>query len=75
MKINPINLEKKLKLKFSDQKIFIKSLTHKSFDSKDNNEKNHKDIKEDSVHSFCPSCGKQILIQGNFCSQCGNKLI
>jgi hypothetical protein len=43
--------------------------------TKDNNEKNHKDIKEDSVHSFCPSCGKQILIQGNFCSQCGNKLI
>jgi len=39
MKIAPINLEKKLKLKFSDQKIFIKSLTHKSFDSKNNNEK------------------------------------
>ena len=39
MKISPANLEKKLKLKFSDQKIFIKSLTHKSFDSKENNEK------------------------------------
>jgi ribonuclease III len=39
MKISSINLEKKLKLKFSDQKIFIKSLTHKSFDSKNNNEK------------------------------------
>ena len=39
MKITSINLEKKLKLKFSDQKILIKSLTHKSFDSKDNNEK------------------------------------
>ena len=39
MKINPTTLEKKLKLKFSDQKIFIKSLTHKSFDSKNNNEK------------------------------------
>ncbi|MDC1541011.1 ribonuclease III, partial [Candidatus Pelagibacter ubique] len=39
MKINPIKLEKKLKLKFSDQKIFIKSLTHKSFDSINNNEK------------------------------------
>ena len=38
MKISPANLEKKLKLKFSDQKIFIKSLTHKSFDSKENNE-------------------------------------
>ncbi|MDB9719065.1 ribonuclease III [Candidatus Pelagibacter sp.] len=39
MKINPINLEKKLKLKFSDNKILVKSLTHKSFDSKNNNEK------------------------------------
>ena len=33
------NLERKLKLKFNDQKILIKSLTHKSFDSKNNNEK------------------------------------
>ena len=39
MKINPTTLEKKLKLKFSDQKIFIKSLTHKSFNSINNNEK------------------------------------
>ena len=39
MKINPTTLEKKLKLKFSDPKIFIKSLTHKSFDSINNNEK------------------------------------
>ena len=39
MKINPTALEKKLKLKFSDQKTFIKSLTHKSFDSINNNEK------------------------------------
>tara|TARA_B110001450_G_scaffold118984_1_gene112197 strand:- start:196 stop:864 length:669 start_codon:yes stop_codon:yes gene_type:complete len=39
MKINSTNLEKKLKLKFSDQKILVKSLTHKSFDSKNNNEK------------------------------------
>ena len=39
MKINSKNLEKKLKLKFSNQKIFIKCLTHKSFDSKNNNEK------------------------------------
>tara|TARA_B110000967_G_C18795627_1_gene515602 strand:+ start:10 stop:678 length:669 start_codon:yes stop_codon:yes gene_type:complete len=39
MKINSTNLEKKLKLKFTDPKILIKSLTHKSYDSKDNNEK------------------------------------
>ena len=39
MKINSSFLEKKIKLKFKDQKILIKSLTHKSFDSKDNNEK------------------------------------
>ena len=39
MKTSLTILEKKLKLKFSDQKIFIKSLTHKSFDSISNNEK------------------------------------
>ena len=39
MKSNSANLEKKLKLKFNDQKILIKSLTHKSYDSKNNNEK------------------------------------
>ena len=39
MIINSKNLEKKLKLNFSNQKIFIKCLTHKSFDSKNNNEK------------------------------------
>ena len=39
MKQSSSNLEKILKLKFSDQKIFIKSLTHKSFDSKNNYEK------------------------------------
>ena len=39
MKINPTTLEKNLKLKFSDPKMFIKSLTHKSFDSISNNEK------------------------------------
>ena len=39
MKINVSNFEKKLKLKFSDQKILVKSLTHKSYDSNDNNEK------------------------------------
>ena len=39
MKISPSNLEKKLKLKFTDQKLLTKSLTHKSFDSINNNEK------------------------------------
>ena len=39
MKISSLNLEKKLKLSFKDQKILIKSLTHKSYDSKNNNEK------------------------------------
>tara|TARA_B110001452_G_scaffold91217_1_gene75086 strand:- start:1649 stop:2317 length:669 start_codon:yes stop_codon:yes gene_type:complete len=39
MKFNTTILEKKLKLKFVDQKILIKSLIHKSYDSKNNNEK------------------------------------
>ena len=39
MKTNPTNLEKKLKLKLTDSNILIKSLTHKSYDSKNNNEK------------------------------------
>ena len=39
MKMSTANLERELKLKFNDQKILIKSLTHKSYDSKDNNEK------------------------------------
>ena len=39
MEISSLNLEKKLKIKFKDQKILKKSLTHKSYDSKDNNEK------------------------------------
>jgi len=39
MKISFSNLEKKLKLKFIDPKRLIKSLTHKSYDSKHNNEK------------------------------------
>ena len=39
MKVNATYLEKKLKLKFTDQKFLIKCLTHKSYDSKDNNEK------------------------------------
>jgi ribonuclease III len=39
MKIKPSNLEKKLNLKFHNLKILIKSLTHKSYDAKNNNEK------------------------------------
>ena len=39
MKISPINLEKKLKLKLTDPNILTISLTHKSYDSKNNNEK------------------------------------
>ena len=39
MKINSINLEKKLKLKFTDSKILERCLTHKSYNSKINNEK------------------------------------
>ena len=39
MKMNSKNLEKKLKIKFTDTKILTKSLTHKSYDSKNNNEK------------------------------------
>ena len=39
MNISPTILEKKLKLKFSNPKILIKSLTHKSYDSLNNNEK------------------------------------
>lgn len=39
MKINYSNLEKKLNLKFKDKELLIKSLTHKSFDKNNNNEK------------------------------------
>jgi len=39
MKVNNLNLQKKLKLKFTDQKILDKSLTHKSYDTLNNNEK------------------------------------
>ena len=39
MKINYQILEKKLNIKFKDKNLLIKSLTHKSFDSKNNNEK------------------------------------
>ena len=39
MKIDYVNLEKKINIKFKDKKILIKSLTHKSFHKIDNNEK------------------------------------
>ena len=39
MKINYLNLQNKLKLKFKDTSLLIKSLTHKSFDNLNNNEK------------------------------------
>ena len=39
MRISSTNLEKKLKLKFKDSSILIKSLTHKSYNSINNNEK------------------------------------
>ena len=39
MKIDYSNLEKKINIKFKDQKLLIKSLTHKSFDKINNNEK------------------------------------
>ena len=39
MKINYQSLEKKIKVNFKDKNLLIKSLTHKSFDNKNNNEK------------------------------------
>ena len=39
MKISYSNLEKKINLKFKDKSLLIKSLTHKSFDKINNNEK------------------------------------
>ena len=39
MKIDYINLEKKLKLNFKNNNLLIKSLTHKSYDKQNNNEK------------------------------------
>ena len=39
MKVNLTNLEKKLEIKFKNTDLLIKALTHKSFNSKDNNEK------------------------------------
>ena len=39
MKIEYLNLEKKINFKFKDKKLLIKSLTHKSYDKLNNNEK------------------------------------
>ena len=39
MKINYHNLEKKIKINFKNKNLLIKSLTHKSFDKENNNEK------------------------------------
>ena len=39
MKINYQNLEKKIKINFKNKNLLIKSLTHKSFDKENNNEK------------------------------------
>lgn len=39
MKINLVNLEKKLDIKFKNIDLLIKALTHKSFNSEENNEK------------------------------------
>ena len=39
MKINYQNLEKKIKVSFKNNKLMIQSLTHKSFDKSNNNEK------------------------------------
>ena len=39
MKIDYQNLEKKIKIKFKNKDLLIKSLTHKSFDKEKNNEK------------------------------------
>ena len=39
MKSDYHNLEKKLKINFKDKELLVRSLTHKSYDKKDNNEK------------------------------------
>jgi len=39
MKINSSNLEKKLDIKFKSSDLLVRALTHKSFNSEDNNEK------------------------------------
>ena len=52
MKINYQDLQKKIKVKFKNLDLLIKSLTHKSFNTKSNNEKiyhSKKITKEDRV--------------------------
>ena len=39
MRVDYFNLEKKINIKFKDKKLLIKSLTHKSYDKLNNNEK------------------------------------
>ena len=39
MKINYSNLEKKIKINFKNKNLLVKSLTHKSFNKENNNEK------------------------------------
>ena len=39
MKINYQNLEKKIRISFKNKILLVKSLTHKSYDKKSNNEK------------------------------------
>ena len=39
MKINYQNLEKKIRISFKNKSLLVKSLTHKSYDKKNNNEK------------------------------------
>ena len=39
MKVNISSLEKKLNIRLKNKKLLIKSLTHKSFDKNNNNEK------------------------------------
>ena len=39
MRVDYFNLEKKINIKFKDKKLLIKSLTHKSYDKINNNEK------------------------------------
>ena len=47
-------------------KFFIQPLTNKNSTNEDSEEPNNK---------FCPSCLEQIIVPGNFCTNCGNKLI
>ena len=39
MKINYLNLEKKIKFNFKNKDLLIRSLTHKSYNKENNNEK------------------------------------